>query len=62
MPKTIKTKAKQIDYLHPHGKPEISEEQEKINEEEKKKPVSKHALQEADGHHMCSERCLGKQP
>jgi hypothetical protein len=60
MPKATKPKEKQIDYLHPNGVPKISEEQEKINKEEQKKPVSKQALEEADGHHMCSESCLGK--
>jgi hypothetical protein len=60
MSKASKTKPRQIDYLHPNGVPQITKEQEKINEEEQKKPVSKQALEEADGHHMCSERCLGK--
>ena len=60
MQKTTKPKAKKIDYLHPDGVPQISEEQKKINAEAQKKPVSKQALEEADGHHMCSDSCLGK--
>ncbi|MBS1992306.1 MAG: hypothetical protein JSS86_14805 [Cyanobacteria bacterium SZAS LIN-2] len=52
-------KADKIDYLHPNGMPRISEEQKRINEEEQKKPVSKQALEEADGHHICTEACLG---
>jgi len=49
-----------IDYLHPDGKPKPTAEQTKINEEELQKPVSRTALQEADGHHVCTESCLGK--
>jgi hypothetical protein len=60
MTKAAKTQEKKIDYLHPDGVPQISKEQEKINEEEQKKPVSKQALEEADGHHMCTDSCLGK--
>jgi hypothetical protein len=60
MSKATKTKEKKIDYLHPNGVPKISKEQEKINKEEQKKPVSRQALEEADGHHMCSDHCLGK--
>jgi hypothetical protein len=50
----------QIDYMHPNGVPPISEMQKKINQEEQKKPVSKQALEEADGHHMCSDECMKK--
>jgi hypothetical protein len=50
----------QIDYMHPNGVPPISEAQKKINKEEQKKPVSKQALDEADGHHICSDECRGK--
>ena len=48
-----------IDYLHPEGKPPTTEEQKQINREEKAKPVSKTALEEADGHHVCTSECLG---
>jgi len=54
------TDNKKIDYLHPNGVPKISEEQKKVNKEEQKKPVSRQALEEADGHHMCTDSCLGK--
>jgi hypothetical protein len=60
MTEANKTKPVKIDYMHPHGVPQISEEQKKINEEEQKKPVSRQALEEADGHHMCTDQCLGK--
>ena len=49
-----------IDYMHPNGKPAISDEQKKINKEEQNKPVTPQALEEADGHHVCTEECLGK--
>ncbi len=49
-----------IDYCHPEGKPAPTPEQKSINKEEWQKPVSKHALQETDGHHVCTEACLGK--
>jgi hypothetical protein len=49
-----------IDYMHPEGKPPTTPEQKQVNREEKAKPVSKSALVEADGHHVCTESCLGK--
>jgi hypothetical protein len=58
-PKAEDASAEKIDYLHPDGKPQISEEQKRINKEEQKKPVSQQALQEADGHHVCTDECLG---
>jgi hypothetical protein len=59
MSKAVKPQEKKIDYLHPDGVPQISEEQKRINREEQKKPVSQQSLQEADGHHVCTEECLG---
>ena len=60
MPKIDDEQPAEIDYMHPNGLPKVSEAQEKINREEQKKPISKQALEEADGHHICTERCLGK--
>ncbi|GEM_PF-934386 len=59
----IKSSAKdpdKVDYCHPDGKPAATPEQKAINKEEWQKPVSKQSLQEADGHHVCTESCLGK--
>jgi hypothetical protein len=58
--KDSKEQQPEIDYMHPNGVPSISEAQKKINKEEQKKPVSKQALDEADGHHICTDQCLGK--
>lgn len=56
-------KSVKIDYMHPdgtvEGTTESGPEQEKANQAEQRKPISKQALQEADGHHMCSASCLG---
>ncbi|CAN5409670.1 hypothetical protein BH11CYA1_BH11CYA1_35440 [soil metagenome] len=49
-----------VDYMHPEGKPVTSPEQKAEDIKEREKPVSQTALAEADGHHMCSEECLGK--
>lgn len=49
-----------VDYLHPDGKPKMTPEEKAINDVELQKPVSKNAIQEADGHHVCTESCLGK--
>ena len=60
MSKATEPKEKKVDYMHPNGVPAISEEQKKINAEEQEKPVSKTAIEEADGHHVCTSECLGK--
>lgn len=52
------TEAK-VDYMHPEGMPSFGAEQDASSEAEQRKPISKQALQEADGHHMCSASCLG---
>ena len=46
-----------IDYMHPHGKP-TAQESKKTEEElvQEQKSVQK-AIDEADGHHMCSDAC-----
>ena len=46
-----------IDYLHPDGKPKVSDCQKKTDDAERLKPVSRASIDEADGHHMCSEGC-----
>lgn len=49
-----------IDYLHPEGKPIVSDRQKHMDKEERDKPISKKSLDEADGHHMCNDRCKSK--
>lgn len=49
-----------VDYMHPEGKPVTSSKQKAEDRKERAKPVSNSAVQEADGHHMCTEECLGK--
>ena len=57
---TNEEQAVEIDYLHPNGKPVVTEIERRLSQEEQKKPVSRQALEEADGHHICSERCRNK--
>jgi hypothetical protein len=46
-----------IDYMHPNGKP-ITQECQKTEEElvKEQKSVQK-SIDEADGHHICSDSC-----
>jgi len=55
-------KEKEIDYLHPHGKPheEQNTQQKKVSIEQELFHSLRNynrALQEADGHHRCSAEC-----
>jgi cytochrome c5 len=52
----------EIDYLHPHGKPEmgsetIDEKDRPIEEKMRESRTSQKAIEEADGHHVCSQKC-----
>ena len=49
-----------IDYLHPGGKPRVSDQQTQMDKEERDKPICQKSLDEADGHHMCNDRCKSK--
>jgi hypothetical protein len=58
-PEVKEETSEKIDYMHPNGTPAISDEQKKINREEQEKPVTPQSLAEADGHHVCTDECLG---
>ncbi|HEY9712944.1 MAG TPA: hypothetical protein V6C72_05720 [Chroococcales cyanobacterium] len=49
-----------IDYLHPDGKPRVSEQQKQVDKSEREKPVSEKSIEEADGHHMCTAQCRNR--
>ncbi len=59
--KLQKEQFENIDYMHPDGIPIVSEEQRRIDESQRKqlRPRTK-SIDEADGHHMCSEQCRAK--
>jgi hypothetical protein len=47
-----------IDYLHPQGKPRSESKRRSFeNELEEEQKNKKLALEEADGHHICSDEC-----
>jgi hypothetical protein len=57
-----KTNENEIDYMHPHGKPEmkpeaIDEAFEPIEQKIKDARASQKSIEEADGHHVCSKKC-----
>jgi hypothetical protein len=49
-----------VDYMHPEGKPETTPAKKAEDRKEREKPVSRTAVEEVDGHHMCTEECLGQ--
>lgn len=49
-----------VDYMHPEGKPVTTAKQKTEDRKEREKPVSRTAVEEVDGHHMCTEECLGQ--
>lgn len=49
---------KEIDYLHPNGKPKVSKKHETFEHQlEDDTKSERNALAEADGHHVCSDEC-----
>ena len=53
-------KSEEIDYMHPDGKPTAADKvTEKLSVEEKVQDLksTRTALEEADGHHLCSDKC-----
>jgi len=56
-----KSQTDEIDYLHPDGKPNVEGEGRKAEfdaEEVAQEQVQRNkAIEEADGHHVCSETC-----
>jgi hypothetical protein len=47
----------EIDYLHPNGKPAVQEEPKSQEEIALESASRQKSIDEADGHHMCSDRC-----
>lgn len=46
-----------IDYMHPHGKPVTNERKKSEEERVQEQRSVRKAIDEADGHHLCSDAC-----
>jgi hypothetical protein len=46
-----------VDYLHPDGKPATSEKVKTVEEYAIGEKSVQKSIDEADGHHMCSDEC-----